>query len=85
MAEKAVALGIPHAHLTRALWLVRQLRIRVLEEGLDPRATRIALMYAEITDRYHAEKRLSKRELIRLSGIAFELFNQTKRSMEVLK
>ena len=82
MAEKAVALGIPKKDLNAALLLVRNLRIQAIKRGLDPRATRIALIYAEITDRYHAEKRLSPKTLIRLSGIAVDLFNQTKKSLE---
>ena len=50
MSEKAKALRIPERDLVRALILVRNLRAQAISEDLDPRATRIALIYADLVD-----------------------------------
>ena len=79
MNEKAKALGIPEKHLIRALTLVRNLRIQAIGEQLDPRATRIALIYAERVDRYFAQQQLTPDEMTRVHGIALELFQEQVR------
>lgn len=79
MSEKARALGIPDADLKRVLILVRNLRIQVIKEGLDPRATRIALIYANMADLHFAKKRLTEGELRVLADIAREFFDQVRR------
>lgn len=74
MSEKAKELGIPEADLKRALILVRNLRAMALSEGLDPRATRIALVFANKVDLHFAGKRLSPQNIIQLEHIAHTLF-----------
>ena len=71
--RKARKLGIPREHLKQALILVRELRINALQLRLDPRATRIALLYAERCDYHAATGKLSVGELAALRWIADEL------------
>ena len=76
MSETARALGISDKDLKRALILVRDLRIRAIREGLDPRATRIAIIFALKCDTHLAGRKLRPRELALLEAIAEELFQQ---------
>ena len=74
MSEKAKALGIPERDLVRALVLVRDLRARAIAEDLDPRATRIALIYADLVDFHFAKQRLTTEQLQGLRVIAYEFY-----------
>lgn len=78
LSRAAKDLGIPEEDLYYALKLVRELRTRAIMGKVDPRATRIALIYANLVDRHEARKKLSTEEMNRLSEIAVELFNETK-------
>jgi len=80
--ERAKRLGISEKDLTQALLLIRDLRLRVLERGIDPRATRIAIIYANLVDYHWASKILSKKELWELEQIARELYNLVKNSQQ---
>ena len=84
MSEKAHALGIPESDLIRALTLVRNLRAQAINEGLDPRATRIALIYANKCDRHFAAKRLTPQDLVKLEGIAHSFFIEQLRKWKAL-
>ena len=77
--EKAKKLGIPELHLTAALLLVRNLRVNAIKEGLDPRATRIAIIYADMVDAYFANQKLNMPDMARLSEIAKDFFDETKK------
>ena len=79
MSEKAKALGIPERDLFRALVLVRNLRARVISEDLDPKATRIALIYAERVDSHFAQQHLTPEEMTKLHEIALELVEEQVR------
>ena len=79
MMEKAKALGIPERDLTLAMTLVRDFRIRVITAGLDPRATRIAILFAELVDWHFASKRLAVEEMDKLREIAQDLFAQMRK------
>ena len=71
--RKARKLGIPREHLRQALILARELRINALQLRLDPRATRIGLLFAERCDYHAATGKLSVGELSQLRDIAGEL------------
>jgi len=79
MSEKARALGIPEEDLTKAMVLVRNLRAHAINMNLDPRATRIALIFANLVDYHFARKQLSLDELIKLEEIAGDLYEQARR------
>ena len=74
MSEKARALGIPEKHLTRALMLARHLRASALADGLDPRATRIAIIYLNLCDLHWASQKLNRDQLTALYEIAREFY-----------
>lgn len=78
MSKLAERKGISLRDIIYALKLVREIRIRFLESRGDPRALRIALIYANLTDRHEARKRLSKKEMNELSEIAVAYYEQTK-------
>lgn len=78
--RKAKQLGIPGEDLRQALILVRELRLNVLELNLDPRATRIALIFADMSDYYMAKNKLSVKELSALREIANDLFHGARAS-----
>lgn len=82
MTWRAKELGISVHSIELALTLVRDLRTRVLEWGIDPRATRIALIYANKVDFHEARKKLSEKELVDLEHIADEYFQVTLRAIE---
>ena len=74
MSERAKALGIPEADLKRALILTRDLRVQAIREDLDPRATRIALLFAERCDRECAAEKLHPVMFAALESIAKDLY-----------
>jgi len=76
VSEKAKALGIPERDLTLAMTLIRDFRIRAIKAGLDPRATRIAIIFANLSDYHFAKQRLSPEELAKLEEIARDLYAQ---------
>jgi len=78
MSYKAKALGIPNRDLTRAMILVRDLRVKALREDLDPRATRIAIIFANLADLHFARQKLSPKDLEKLEEIARELYTQAR-------
>jgi len=79
MSEKARALGIPETDLTKAMILVRNLRVQAINLGLDRRATRIALIFANLVDYHFARKQLSLEELAKLEEIAGDLYSEARR------
>ena len=72
----AKVLGIPETDLTQAIVLIRELRIKAYYANLDPRATRIALLYAVKGDLEFAKDKLSERELKTLDDIAENIFRE---------
>lgn len=76
MSQRAHALGIPERHIIRALQLVRYLRASAVAERLDPRATRIGIIYLNLTDLHFARQRLSPDVLMELHQIAKEYYDQ---------
>lgn len=78
MSEKARALGIPSQDLLDALTLIRDLRHAAMKRNLDPRATRIALIFANLVDDYFAFKKLSREQLLDLEEIAATLYEEAR-------
>jgi len=76
--EKAKQLGISEQDLKQALLLVRNLRLQALQQNIDPRATRIALIFAELTDKHFAQQKLDPYTLCKLTQIAHQLYEETK-------
>jgi len=76
--NKLKALGICIMDLKGALILIRDFRIQVEKDGIGPKATRIAILFAELSDRYFAQQKLTGPELTELQTIANALFNLTK-------
>ena len=74
MTERAVKLGIPEKDLKKALLLLRNLRIQALNEDLDPRAIRIALLFTEKCDREWAAEKLHPVAIAAMDSIAEELY-----------
>jgi len=79
MSEKAHALGIREKDLKRALMLIRHLRATAYSDGIDPRATRIAILFALKCDTHFARQKISEAEMKTLEEIAEEFFQQTGR------
>lgn len=75
--EKAQRLGISKQDLEKALLLVRNLRLHALQQNIDPKATRIAILYLELTDRYYAKQKLNPTTLCKLTNIAHQLYQET--------
>ena len=71
---KAKALGINEIDLRAAVLLVREFARDVVVHNLDGRAVRIALLYAEMCDFYHARQKLSTEALEKMEEIARDLF-----------
>jgi len=76
--EKLKNLGIPEKDLARAMILIRELRIKAIKMNLDPRATRIALIYGNLADHYFAQRRLGPEDLATLEEIAKGLLTYAK-------
>lgn len=81
MNERAHHLGIPERHIIRALQLVRYLRASALAERLDPRATRIAIIYLNLVDIHFAREKLTMDVLMELHTIAKEYYDQARRPL----
>jgi len=79
--ERAKRLGIPERDLKQALLLIRDLRLKAFKLGIDPRATRIAIIYMNLSDYHWASKKLTKKELTELKVIAQELYHSVKNSL----
>lgn len=75
--KRLAALRIPQAHVSRALLMVRNLRIQAIREGLDPRAMRIAILFAELSDRHFCSQKLHPVAMAALEQIARDYFNET--------
>jgi len=78
IAHKLAALGISTTDLKKALLMIRDFRIQAVTSGIDPRAVRIALLFAEISDRHFAQQKLTGQEMEELHRIAKDLFNHAK-------
>jgi len=76
--ELASQLGISQADLKSAIFLIRDLRHKAHQQGLNPRATRIAILYLERVDKGHAEAKLSFKEMNKLREIANRLYEETR-------
>ena len=76
---KAKKLGIPEENLRQALVLIRDFRIASELLHLDPRATRIAVIFGDLCDYHFAKDKLSTKELTMLREIANDLFMGTRR------
>ena len=74
MSERARQMGISDSALKRAMLLVRDLRIKAVQRGIDPRATRIALLFAEKCDREWAAQKLHPTAMVALETIAEEFY-----------
>lgn len=77
--NKLKALGICPMDLKAALILVRDLRIQIIKDGIDPKAARIAILFTEFADRHFAQQKLTDAELTELHLIARALFAISKR------
>lgn len=76
--DKLKALGICPLDLQKALILTREFRIHVVKDNVDPKATRIAILFTELCDREFAEQKLSSLDMIELQQIAQDLFEIAK-------
>jgi hypothetical protein len=72
------ALGICPADLSRAITLIRDFRIQAHEQGIGPKATRIAILFAELSDRHYAVQKCTDTEMLQLHAIAKDLFETAK-------
>jgi len=63
--------------IKRALLLVTSLRLKALEQEIDPRATLIALAYANLAERYLARTKLTEQEVKALEDYAMTHFMET--------
>jgi len=76
VTERTRQLGIPDLHVYRAMELVRNLLAVMLNDGIDPRAQRIALVYVNKCDFHFARKVLSESDLVALEKVADEFFRE---------
>ena len=79
MSERAHQMGIRDSDIKRAMLLVRDLRIKAIRRGIDPRATRIAILFAEKCDREWAATKLHPTAMVALDSIAEELYQLARR------
>ena len=79
MSKRAQQLGIPESDLKKALLLLRDVRIRGLQENLDPRAIRIAILFTEKCDREWAQEKLHPVAIAAMDSIAEELYQLARR------
>jgi len=79
--EMARKLGIKESHLKAALLLYRKARVAALTNRLDPRASRIAILYIEEVDRHLAQQKLTFKELNQLREIAHKLYEETAQKL----
>lgn len=69
-------------HLVKALMLVRELRLKAVQQDLDTRAVRVALKYALlIDDELSREHGIRKEEERKINLVAQDLFKKTPRGL----
>lgn len=78
MSKRVQQLGISK-DLKEALLMVQDFQVEAVRRGLDPRATRIALLFAVKCDAENAEKKLHPVGLAALESIAEELYQMSRR------
>ncbi|MBA7646855.1 hypothetical protein ES703_54621 [subsurface metagenome] len=76
--NKLKALGICPSDLKDPIIWIRNFRIQVVKAGTDPKATRIALLFAELADRDVAQEILTAAEMKELQEIAQGLYEIAK-------
>ena len=76
--NKLKAMRICPMDLKEALILARDFRIQIVKAGICPKVTRIALLFAELTDRHFAQQKLTAIEMRELQQIAEDLFEISK-------
>lgn len=76
--NKLKALGICPMDLSKAIALIGEFLIQVRKANIDPKATRIALLFEELTDREVAQEKLSTLDMIELQQIAQDLYEIAK-------
>lgn len=76
--NKLKALGICPMDLSMALMLVRNLRITAIQDNIGPKAMRIAILFAELSDRHFMQQKLHPSEEAQLQKIAQHLFRTAK-------
>ena len=76
--NKLKALGICPMDLKAAIILMRDLKIRIIKADIPPKATRIALLFTELADRYYAQQKLTATEMKEIQQIAEALFKISK-------
>ena len=79
MSERARQMGIRDSAIKKAMLLVRDIRIKAVRRGLDPRAVRIAILFAEKCDREWAAQKLHPTAMVALETIAEELYQLARR------
>lgn len=76
--NKLKVLGIRPMDLKEPLLMIRDFRIQIVKAGIGPKVTRIALLFAELTDRHFAQQKLTAIEMRELQQIAEDLFEISK-------
>lgn len=79
MKKKEGVYMVPERDLYEALRLVRKMRRKALEQGLNPIAVRIALKLALLIDDQFAAKKLSLDQLAQIDVFTVELFHKVER------
>lgn len=74
-------LGITQGDLKSALFLARDLRAKAHQQGLNPRATSIAILYLEKVDRHVSAKHLTIKEMRQLEDVASILYEETMQKL----
>lgn len=76
--DRLKALGIRPIDIRQALILLRDFRIYILKASINPKATRIAILFTELADRHFAQQKLTAAEMKELQEIAEALFKISK-------
>jgi len=84
MSEKAQALGSSPKLIASALRFLTRIRALTRSFSGIPRATRIALIYANKCDRHFAAKKLTPQDLVKLEEIAHSFFIDQLRKWKAL-
>jgi len=68
-------------HLKEALLLVRDFRKKAFEKNIDARALRVAIKYMVFCDDHFAKDRLTPLDEAKLTIMARNLFDETKKTL----
>lgn len=68
--------------IAKALALVKEFRIKVLRQNINPIAARVAIKFMEKVDEHFAKTKISPQMEIAIEEIALDLYEQTLKAVK---